>query len=138
MLNNQMIVCDSRLKIIQISDLRIQLVLQHRTHLLLTHPSGFDRSGVRSGSGCNGARSRFGAGGRLGCGGRSSARRTPCAVTESNSCVANGYVMVRNDGLERNGGSGRGRRVGRSTVNERVREGRVVGRSGHVVGQSTV
>lgn len=134
MLNNQMTVCDSRLKIIQISDLQIQLVLQHRTHLLLTHPSGLDRSGVRSGSGCNRARSGFGAGG----GGRSSARRTPRAVTESNSCVAEGYVMVRNDGLERDGGSGGGRRIGRSTVNERVREGRVVGRSGHVVGQSTV
>lgn len=140
MLNNQMIVCDSRLKIIRISDLQIQLLLQHRTHLLLTHPSGLNRSGIRSRSGCNRARSGSGAGAgaRLGGSGRSSAGRTPCAVTEANSCVANGHIMVRNDGLERDVGGGGGRRVGRSTVNERVREGRIVGRSGHIVGQSTV
>lgn len=128
--NNQMIVCNSRLKIVQIPNLQIQLLLQRRTHhLLLTHPSGLDRSGVgsrRSGTG-------------RGRSGRGHARRASgSAVTVTNSVVAKGHVTLRNDGLERNGRSGRSGNIGRSAIDERIREGRIVGRSSHVLWQSAI
>lgn len=52
--------------------------------------------------------------------------------------MTNGHVTVGNDGLDRDGRSGRSGKVGRSAIDERVREGRIVGRSGYVLGQSAV